>query len=116
MNIIASPGIDDDLAKQSLRIIGNTCIDTGSMIYLLMHSFVNACSLDENRDRVIASNVLPFIISLLQTEPWLAIPVLINIVADYGGNMTLLVLQLQKLMDIQSPHKSLRENLVSVHH
>lgn len=43
-NIIASPGIDDDLAKQSLRIIGNTCIDTGSMTYLPMHSFVNACS------------------------------------------------------------------------
>lgn len=32
MNIIASPGIDDDLAKQSLRIIGNTCIDTGWML------------------------------------------------------------------------------------
>lgn len=29
MNIIASPGIDDDLAKQSLRIVGNSCIDTG---------------------------------------------------------------------------------------
>jgi len=29
MNIIASPSINDDLAKQSLRIISNTCIDTG---------------------------------------------------------------------------------------
>ena len=29
MNIIAPLGIDDDLAKQSLRIIGNTCAQTG---------------------------------------------------------------------------------------
>ncbi len=48
--------------------------------------------LDANRDRVIARNILPFVISQLQTEPWLVIPVLNNIVADYGGNLTLLVL------------------------
>lgn len=48
--------------------------------------------LDANRDRVVARNILPFVAAQLQTEPWLAIPVINNIVADYSKNLGILVL------------------------
>ncbi len=41
-------------------------------------------SLDANRERVVARDILPSVIVQLQTEPWLALPVLNNILADYG--------------------------------
>ena len=86
MNIIASSGIDDNSAKQSLRVIGNSCIDTGSETGPGMVSPVDICSLDANRERIVARNIIPSIVAQLQTEPWLALPVLNNITTDYGRN------------------------------
>ena len=45
---------------------------------------VDDCSLDVNRERVVARNSLPTIIAQLQIEPWLALPVLKNVIVDYG--------------------------------
>ena len=36
VKILASPDIEEELVRQSLRIVGNTCIDTG----LVMSNFV----------------------------------------------------------------------------
>lgn len=62
-------GLRHQLQIHSLRLIGNSCADT-----------------DENRSRVVDGNYLPAIIRCLQIDavvPY-AIPVLYNILVDYG--------------------------------
>jgi hypothetical protein len=62
-------GLRHQLQIHALRLIGNSCADT-----------------DENRERVVQGNYLPAIIRCLQIDavvPY-AIPVLYNILVDYG--------------------------------
>jgi len=67
-----------------LRLIGNSCADTGKFPYQFQQ--LKLIPADENRARVVTSNYLPSIILQLKDTSLLpfAIPVLYNICVDYG--------------------------------
>lgn len=74
LKAIASEAPRQKLQIHSLRLIGNSCADT-----------------DENRARVVQGNRLQSLIRCLQDESLipLAIPVLFNILVDYGESFYL---------------------------
>ncbi|KAK1515887.1 GTP binding protein [Colletotrichum costaricense] len=68
LSVISTENLRPALKKHSLRLLGNSCADT-----------------DENRARVVSSNAITSIISLLADDTALpfAVPVLYNILVDY---------------------------------
>lgn len=78
----------------TLRIIGNSCADTGrrprriTLSRLPSEANVNLANAiaDQNRQRVVATDCLPRIVKLLRDDPIIPLvaPVLFNICVDYG--------------------------------
>lgn len=74
------------LKIQVLRLVGNSCADTGRFLRPVLITRYSLTGSDENRARVVADNyLLPVIMQLKDTSllPF-AIPVLYNICVDYG--------------------------------
>ncbi|PKS10971.1 hypothetical protein jhhlp_002730 [Lomentospora prolificans] len=85
IGVLAEPDTPDDLALQCLRLIGNSCADTGMTEQLSRRNFSLTMSLDENRDRVVKADAIPNIIHFASNttlRPF-SIAVLYNVMVDY---------------------------------
>jgi hypothetical protein len=73
IDCLGSDGLTETLKIHSLRLIGNSCADTG-----------------ENRARLVKDGRLSAVIRQLEDENVIqfTIPVLYNIMVDYGKNCT----------------------------
>jgi hypothetical protein len=78
--------VDTNLLLHSLRVIGNSCADTGRLLFIPLLSLYANLYLDENRDIVVQGNhTLAIIQHFLDPElVFVAIPVIYNICMDYG--------------------------------
>lgn len=85
LEIFSAHTLRHSLKIHVLRLIGNSCADTGNRPH---HSgaLEILTRVDENRARVIASNYIPSIIFQLKDSSLIpfAIPVLYNVCIDYG--------------------------------
>ncbi len=92
IGIIEEGELRGSLVAHTLRIIGNSCADTGripsSLIYNINQEIMLRLmtSTDQNRQRVVAAECLPKIVKLLRDDSILpiVIAVLFNSCVDYG--------------------------------
>ena len=86
LGIIEMDGISQPLKIHALRLIGNTCADTGSWLSPWDIVYVVLTVPDENRGRLVNAGRLPSIISNLDDPEILpyALPVLYNVLTDFG--------------------------------
>jgi hypothetical protein len=84
LEILNSHVLENTLKIHVLRLVGNSCADTGKVNLIPVNILLTFQ--DENRSRVITSNYLPSIILQLKETSLLpfVIPVLFNICVDYG--------------------------------
>ncbi|KAF4629001.1 hypothetical protein G7Y89_g9148 [Cudoniella acicularis] len=84
LEVMSTNSLIQPLKIQVLRLIGNSCADTGKSCSS-EELFVVLTMADENRARLVASNFMPSIILQLQDAALIpfAIPVLYNICVDY---------------------------------
>ncbi|ROW07510.1 hypothetical protein VPNG_07106 [Cytospora leucostoma] len=90
LNILPTPGLRLQLRTHALRVIGNSCADTGVCPFTPFSAYIedraHACQIsDENRARLVESGRIQAIIDLLQDDSLLplVIPVLYNVLVDY---------------------------------
>ena len=96
--ILGIESISDELAVHSLRLIGNSCSDTGGLLRCLIRMQSNGL-LDENRSRVVDGNALSLIIRRLANPRLVAVavPVLFNICADFGMTLSTSILSRKQI-------------------
>ena len=91
MNVISlKDEVDTSLLLHSLRVIGNSCADTGmAQLFLAVHGQADL-NPDENREIVVKGNsTLAIIRFFLHSDlVFVAIPVIYNICMDYGMSET----------------------------
>ena len=98
LRIVATPDVDKDVMLHSLRLVGNSCADIGTIFrvpndgYLLLlavlrkYVILTDSHADENRQIVVEKNYTSSIINLFSNSDLVhvAIPVIYNICADFG--------------------------------
>lgn len=99
LGILPTPGLRPLLRSHVLRLIGNSCADTGRFsspigdkkpsCYFFPQNLALTQLADENRARVVESGRIHAIIELLHDDSLLpfVIPVLYNVLVDYGESL-----------------------------
>lgn len=90
LDVLAVKGAKQPLKKHALRMIGNSCADTGTVQISRRNPQIDVglmARTDENRARVVESGSLGSIIGLLADDSVVlfVLPVLYNILVDYGA-------------------------------
>ena len=85
LDLITTDATSEDLRIQALRLLGNSCADTGMSTPLALRMNSNVW-LDQNRQHVLRKDAMHHLIYQLENPrlATIAIPVVYNICCNYG--------------------------------